>query len=101
MCSGRVSPHFIIKAFQEGADGVLVAGCPEGDCHYSKGNYLTRKRVIIMQELLSFIGFNPKRLEVKLFGAPEADTFQKVAIEFTETVKTLGPSPLKRIVENV
>ncbi len=96
MCSGRVSPHFIIKAFQEGADGVLVAGCPIGDCHYGKGNYLTQKRVAVMRELLSLVGINPERLRVELMGAPEADRFSQVAREFTEKVKALGPSPIKR-----
>ncbi len=96
MCSGRVSPHFIIKAFQEGADGVLVAGCPIGDCHYGKGNYLTQKRVAVMRELLSFVGIDPRRLRVELMGAPEAERFQEVSKEFTEEIKSLGPSPLRQ-----
>ncbi len=96
MCSGRVSPHFIIKAFQEGADGVLVAGCPIGDCHYGKGNYLTKKRVAAMKELLSFIGIDPRRLRVELIGAPEADKFVEVVKDFNEEVKNLGPSPINK-----
>ena len=96
MCSGRVSPHFIIKAFQEGADGVLVAGCPIGDCHYGKGNYLTKKRVALLKELLGFLGINPKRLRVELLAAPEADKFAEIARDFNEEIKALGPSPLRR-----
>ena len=56
MCSGRVSPHFIMKAFQKGADGVLIAACHLGECHYSKGNYLTAKRVAVLKEMLAFMG---------------------------------------------
>ena len=95
MCSGRVSPRFIIKAFQRGADGVLVAGCEIGDCHYGKGNYLVKKRVAMMKDLLRFLGINPKRLQVELMAASEADRFVKVATEFTEEIKELGPSPLR------
>jgi len=94
MCSGRVSPHFIIKAFQSGADGVLVAGCLIGDCHYGKGNYLTQKRVAVMKELLQFIGINPKRLRIELMSASDANRFVEVANEFTEEIRALGPSPL-------
>ena len=57
MCTGTISPHHILKAFQKGADGVIVAGCHMGDCHYLKGNYLTIKRVAILKELLKFTGF--------------------------------------------
>ncbi|KPJ56019.1 MAG: hypothetical protein AMJ42_05865 [Deltaproteobacteria bacterium DG_8] len=100
MCSGRISPHFIIKAFQEGADGVLVTGCHIGDCHYMKGNYITAKRVAILRELFNFIGISPERLRLEWVAASEGDKFARVADEFTEKIKTLGPSSIKNISFN-
>ena len=96
MCSGRISPHFILKAFQEGADGVLVAGCHIGECHYGKGNFITAKRVAVMKELIQFIGLSPKRLRLEWIATSEANKFSQVVSEFTEEMIQLGPSSLKR-----
>jgi F420-non-reducing hydrogenase iron-sulfur subunit len=95
MCSGRISPHFILKAFQEGADGVLVAGCHIGECHYGKGNFITAKRVAVMRELIQFIGISPKRLRLEWIATSESNKFAKVVSEFTEEIIQLGPSPLR------
>jgi len=95
MCSGRISPHFILKAFQKGADGVLVTGCHYGDCHYIKGNYITKRRVTIMKDLLKFIGINPRRLKSDWVAGSEGDKWARVATEFTEEIRALGPSPLR------
>ncbi len=100
MCSARVSPHFIIRAFQEGADGVLVAGCHIGDCHYMKGNYITAKRVAILKELIDFVGISSERVRLEWIAASEGDKFARVADEFTEEVRTLGPSGLKQVRYN-
>jgi F420-non-reducing hydrogenase iron-sulfur subunit len=100
MCSGRISPHFIIKAFQEGADGVLVTGCHIGDCHYMQGNYITAKRVAILKELLNFIGISPERLRLEWIAASEGDKFKRVADEFTEKIRALGPSTINTISFN-
>ena len=100
MCSGRISPHFIIKAFQDGADGVLVTGCHIGDCHYMKGNYLTAKRIAILKELISFIGIAPERLRLEWIAASEGGRFAQVADEFTATIMKLGPSPIPAISFN-
>lgn len=100
MCSGRISPHFIIKAFQEGADGVLVTGCHIGDCHYMKGNYITAKRVAILKELLNFIGISAERLRLEWIAASEGDKFARVADEFTGKIRSLGPSDIKNIPFN-
>ncbi len=97
MCSARVSPHFIIRAFQEGADGVLVAGCHIGDCHYMKGNYIAIKRVAIMRELIDFIGIPHERLRLEWIAGSEGDKYARVADEFTEQIRSLGPSPIKNI----
>ncbi len=96
MCSGRVSPHLILKAFQEGADGVLVAGCHIGECHYGKGNFITAKRVAVLQEMLHFIGFSPRRLRLEWIATSEADKFSRVADEFSAEIGEIGPSPLRR-----
>ena len=95
MCSGRVSPHHILKAFQMGADGVLVAGCHLGECHYLRGNYMTAKRIPVMKELLKFIGISPDRLRLEWVSASEGDRFASVVTEFSRQIQALGPSPLR------
>lgn len=95
MCSGRISPHFILKALQEGADGVLVAGCHIGECHYGKGNFITAKRVAVMKELVQFIGLSPKRLRLEWIATSEGNKFSQVVSDFTEEISRLGPSPLR------
>jgi len=97
MCSARVSPHFIIKAFQEGADGVLVTGCHIGDCHYIKGNYITKKRVAAMKRLVAFLGIDPRRLHVEWIAASEGPQWAELVDAFTERIRKLGPSPLKSL----
>lgn len=99
MCSGTVSPLHILKAFQMGADGVLVTGCHIGECHYLKGNYMTAKRIPVAKELLGFIGISPERLRLEWVSASEGDKFASVVAEFTEQIRKLGPSPLKGITD--
>ncbi len=94
-CSGRVDQLFVLKAIQPGADGVLVTGCHIGECHYLKGNYMTAKRLPVTRELLSFIGIAPERLRLDWVSASEGDKFARVITEFSETIRKLGPSPLK------
>ena len=98
MCSGRISPHFILKAFQEGADGVLIAGCHIGSCHYGKGNYITAKRVAVMKDLLGFIGLSPKRIRLEWIATSESNKFANVITEFTQEITQLGPSPLRKVL---
>jgi len=97
MCSGRISPHFILKAFQEGADGVLIAGCHIGSCHYGKGNYITAKRVAVMKDLLGFFGLSPKRIRLEWIATSESNKFAKVISEFTQEISQLGPSPMRKV----
>ena len=92
MCSGRISPHFILKAFQQGADGVLVAGCHIGECHYGKGNFITAKRVAVMRALIQFIGISPKRLRLEWIATSEGNKFSQVVSDFTKEITELGPS---------
>jgi F420-non-reducing hydrogenase iron-sulfur subunit len=96
MCSGRVSEQLVLKAFAVGADGVLVAGCHPGDCHYIKGNLSTRRRVVGIKPLLEAIGIEPERLRLEWIGASEGAKFADTVKSFTQTIKELGPSRLNR-----
>ena len=91
MCSGRVNPQFVLKAFQEGADGVLVSGCHPGDCHYIEGNYHARRKLTLLGDFLEHVGIEPERFQVSWVSASEGRKFADVVTEFTEKVKALGP----------
>jgi len=95
MCSGRVDPIFIIEAFRSGADGVLVAGCHPGDCHYLAGNYKTERRVVMLKRLFEQFGLEPERLRLEWVSASEGDRFATVIKDMTEEIKKLGPSLLR------
>jgi len=95
MCSGRIHPALILEAFRNGADGVLVAGCHLGDCHYISGNYKAKNRVLMLKKVLEQLGLEPERLRLEWVGASEGDRFAKVIKNMTEEIKKLGPSPLK------
>ncbi len=98
-CSGRVNPQFIVRAFQRGADGVLVAGCHPGDCHYSTGNYFTRRRFLLMQSLLEYMGMDPRRFQARWISGSEGPKFQQVVTQMTEDIKALGPNRKMRDAE--
>jgi F420-non-reducing hydrogenase iron-sulfur subunit len=91
MCSGRVDPAFIMKAFLKGADGVLVAGCHPGDCHYLEGNLSAEVRVKNTIEALNILGWETVRLRLEWISASEGKRFAQVMTEFTEQIKELGP----------
>lgn len=90
-CSGRVSPELIMRTFDQGADGVLVLGCHIGECHYDSGNHRTAKRLPILKALMSYAGLEPERLRLDWVSASEGERFARIANEFTETVRALGP----------
>jgi F420-non-reducing hydrogenase iron-sulfur subunit len=96
MCTGRVDPAFILKAFALGADGVLVSGCHPGQCHYQKGNLNARRRVMALKPFLEAVGIGQDRLRLEWIAAAEAPKVAEVVAEFTETIKRLGPSPFGR-----
>ncbi len=96
MCSGRVDPLFVLKAFEGGADGVLIAGCHPGDCHYQSGNYKTMRRMHIMKKLLEQYGIHPDRIRLEWVSAAESTRFASVVDEMTATIRKLGPSPLTK-----
>jgi len=86
---------FILKAFVEGADGVLVSGCHFGDCHYLEGNYKAAKRMFMIKSLLRNIGLDDKRFRMTFVSASEGAKWATVMEDVTNTVKQLGPSPIK------
>lgn len=93
MCSGRVDPQFILEAFKEGADGVMILGCHPGDCHYKEGNLQMLKRYAILKRVLSQFGIEEDRLKLDWISAGEGDKFVKVVCEMTERMRQLGPLP--------
>ena len=96
MCSARVDPEFILRAFSKGADGVMVLGCHPGDCHYIGGNYRARRRIALLRLVLEQYGFDPRRLKLEWVSASEGEKFQKTVTEFVDVVKALGPTPLQK-----
>ncbi|MFH1177012.1 MAG: hydrogenase iron-sulfur subunit [Acidobacteriota bacterium] len=94
MCSGRVDPTFIVKAFARGADGVLVAGCHPGDCHYIDGNYKTMRRMPLLRAFLEDYGIDPRRFRLEWISAAEGDRFATVVNEMTNAIRALGPCRL-------
>ena len=96
MCTGRVDPAFVLKAFAQGADGVLVSGCHPGQCHYEKGNLNARRRVTALKPFLEAVGIGRDRLRLEWIAASEAPKVAEVVAEFTETIKRLGPGPFRK-----
>ena len=90
MCSGRIEPTFIIKALYEGADGVLIAGCHPGDCHYQEGNYKALRRYRLLKKILPEYGIEPERIRLEWVAASEGERFARVVDEFTEEIRKLG-----------
>lgn len=90
-CSGRVDPSFILKAFERGADGVLVGGCHPGDCHYVKGNLNARRRFLVVRELLGFLGVEPERFQVAWCSAAEGAKWASLVNDVCDQVAKLGP----------
>jgi F420-non-reducing hydrogenase iron-sulfur subunit len=95
MCSGRLEPQFILRAFEMGADGVLVTGCHPGECHYISGNERAKVKVTLTQELIDVLGIDRRRLRLEWISASEGVKFAKTMDEFTKQLIELGPSPLK------
>lgn len=91
MCSGSMSPLYILSAFNKGADGVLVSGCHPGDCHYIKGNFYARRRIALVKELLEFIGLEPERFQMSWVSAAEGTKYTEVIKDFVNVLKPLGP----------
>ena len=95
-CTGGVDPLYILRAFEAGADGVFVAGCLEGQCHYQVGNLQAKSRVRYLKRLLDEAGIGGERLEMFNLSSAQGPRFAEVAREMTERITALGPSPVKR-----
>lgn len=91
MCSGRVDPELILKAFQKGAWGVMVAGCHPGDCHYISGNYKTRRRIPLLKNMIQEFGIDHRRLKLEWISAGEGGRFQQEVNTFIDEITRLGP----------
>jgi len=95
MCSGRVDPVMVLEALKKGADGVLIAGCHPGDCHYQSGNYKTNRKIKLLKKLLDDMGIEPERVRFEYVSASEGQKFAYVVNDFTNQLKKLGPSKIK------
>jgi F420-non-reducing hydrogenase iron-sulfur subunit len=90
-CTGRIDPLIALKAFEKGADGVLISGCHPGDCHYSEGNYYARRKFELLDRMLPFLGIEPDRFKYTWVSASEAARWQSVVTDFVQGVEALGP----------
>ena len=96
MCSGRAEPALIVAALKNGADGVLIAGCHPGDCHYTDGNLKTQRRIPLLKKMLAQMGIEPERVKLAWISAAEAPDFVRLVNEFTEEIRALGPFQVER-----
>ena len=99
-CSGKVDVLHLLRAIQEGADGVYVVGCLEGTCHYNEGNFRARERVEYVKTLLEEIGLESDRVRMYNLASGEGPTFAAYANEMTDLIRSLGPNPLRNKAEN-
>ena len=96
MCSGMVHPALVMDAISKGIDGVLIAGCHPGDCHYTDGNLKTERRFEAMQVMLEDMGIETERLRLEWVSSGEGEKFARVVREMTEQLKKIGPNPFKQ-----
>ena len=91
MCSSRINPLFLVNALQQGADGVVVAGCHPGDCHYAEGNFYARRRFALMKNLMEYVGIEPERVQMAWVSASEGARWAKMIHDVTAEIRQLGP----------
>ncbi len=101
MCSGRVEPTFVLKAFKEGADGVLICGCHPGDCHYHEGNYKCLRRYYLLQKYIQQMGIPKERLHLEWISASEGKQFAELVNAFTDKITKLGQCKVKSNIETL
>jgi len=94
MCSGRIDPGFVFEALKGGADGVLLAGCHPGDCHYSEGNSRCLRRTLMMKRMLTEFGIDEERIRLEWISASEGEKFGRISWEMEEQIRALGPLEL-------
>lgn len=100
MCSGRIEPSFALKAFQQGADGVLICGCHPGDCHYQTGNYRCLRRFKLLEKYLAQMGIEKERIKLEWISASEGKQFAELVNAMTLEILNLGPSRIKKTLES-
>ncbi len=96
MCSSRIDYNLVLTTFFNGADGILIAGCHPGDCHYGKGNYYARRRYALLKKVLETLKLDPERLQLSWISAAEGQRYADVVNAFTEKIKKLGPNPINK-----
>jgi F420-non-reducing hydrogenase iron-sulfur subunit len=99
MCSGRIEPTFVLRAFRKGADGVLICGCHPGDCHYQEGNYRCLRRYHLLKKYIEQMGIEPGRLKLEWISASEGKQYTELVNSFTQTISDLGPCKVKQTME--
>jgi len=99
-CTGKIEVNYLLAAFERGVDGVIVAGCLEGGCHFQEGNLRARRRVERAKQLLTEIGLEPERLEMFNLSSAEGTRFAEIVTEMNARITKLGPSPLRRSQDN-
>ena len=97
MCSSRVDPIFVLRAYLGGVDGVFIAGCHPGDCHYQSGNYKTNRRIRLLRKFLEEMAIDPNRVRFEYVSASEGQKFATVVTDFVDELKKMGPNPLKEV----
>ena len=95
-CTGRVDILHLLNAIEDGADGVYVAGCLEGECHYIEGNLKARKKVEYVKKTLAELGIEPERVEMYNLSSAQGARFAEIANEMVDKIKELGPTPVKK-----
>jgi F420-non-reducing hydrogenase iron-sulfur subunit len=91
-CSGRINPLYIIRALQEGVDGVLVSGCHPGDCHYISGNLVARRKFAVLKRYLGYLGIEPERVRFSWVSASEGSRFAELITKVVDDIRKIGPA---------
>jgi len=97
MCTGRMDPTLVLETLRMGADGVLIAGCHPGDCHYQKGNFMMEKRFDYLKKAVKNVGIEPERVRLEWISASEGGKWSALIREMTEEIRRLGPNPFKHM----
>jgi F420-non-reducing hydrogenase iron-sulfur subunit len=98
ICTGKIDTTYMMDAFEKGADGVLILGCPEGDCHYQDGNYEAKKRVYLLRRMLESMGIEKERIRIELSADPEGRRIPQLVKEMKEELAKLGPMKRNAVV---
>ncbi|MBD3414244.1 MAG: hydrogenase iron-sulfur subunit [Candidatus Aminicenantes bacterium] len=96
MCSSRVNSNLILSSLLWGADGVLVAGCHPGDCHYEQGNYYARRRFALLKKITKILNLEPDRIQLSWISASEGKRYAEIVNQFARDITKKGPNPLTR-----